>query len=423
MTGSKSQPRLKHKVKPRSKLNPVGPALAGVLALLTAIVGLIPQLPNISKWVKRQISSGPYKVFEPVSSPKVIPSYLTGYYEDEGLGAPEKLYWFRSNVTNKTGGELALEITFKLDSAHCEFVSINQSDNPKRVEVEAGKKVPTNFSPPLHFSNDNTTDSCSLLLHYDIGDDAGDTPYHNFAKITLLPPQQVEWDLKNVDAGSVSKDFLLASLTAWSLSKEGKVLERGGDLRRRAHTVSPDWLRLCYEILFQGQSSTKADKTNGIIFIDPTQNTYPFNVEKTVRYPGEIISVGRAEPLEGAFLMASIINAAATPGHIPMSLFVLPQAQDINHPAVLLGTPLPNNNWEIIDLRKANFLGFQQNLEQSQQELQQALSQNTQMLQSLQDKGVFMTEEMNLPKAISFNRARVVYRTLGLPFASNPTNK
>jgi hypothetical protein len=286
--------------------------------------------------------------------------------------------------------------------------------------VEAGKMVPANFAPPLQIFNNNTTASCSLEVDYEIGDDAGHKKFPGHAEIELLPPQQVEWDLMNVDQGLVSKDFLLASLTAWSLSREGKVEERGKDLRGRAHMASPDWLRLCYEILFQGQSGIKANKTNGIIFIGSTEKTYPFNKETTLRYPGEIISAGHAEPLEAAFLMASIINQA-TDERVPMSLFVVPQAQDFNHPAVLLGTLFPTSkNWEIIDLRKANFLGFEQNLEQSQQELRQAISQNPQMLQSLKDNGVFMPAEVNLPKAISFNRARCKYKTLSLPEPPSP---
>ena len=385
-----------------AKLSGLGAFLAALALVLTKI-GLISV--TLSGWYHRAFPPPvPYDVI--ASSPTDVPSYLRFYYLDEGLGKQESLYWFRVQMQNKSRLPITLSIEFNLEPLDCEFVQLNKAWKPDDYELKPGETLLKEVSPALEWLDKDAPTDCYLEVHYSIRDDRGDKPHPvSTDKIKILPRHKVKWDLANVDHKPVSRDFLLASLSAWSLSREGSVIELAKRLDKSQW--SPEqWVSLCYRDLFQGQLGLR---------ITPTANTYPFEEETTLRAPGQILSEGSAEPLEAALLMAAVINAAI-PGQMPLTLFILPEERSVKNPAILLAWNSPvNDAWEAIDLRLARTLGFQENLQQAKDLPSLVFSKNPQIRESVTRRGVFYGAGASLPTVISFDRAVKTFQIRPLP--------
>ena len=415
---SKPHPQLDPKAKPQAKTKPTPPSpklqhisaiLSAVVASLTILTWLFTQSPTISRaistWWKAHSSSSSY-IVEEVSYPGVVPSYLRYYYAAEGLGEKESLHWFRITMRNNTRERIRLVGSFDLFPINCEFVQLRKNDAPDPYVLEPGADVPWEVTPTLVWAKVDSPDPCFLKFTYSIQDDRGDKPDPiGSVQIQVLPRDKVKWDLENINRKPVSKDFILASLAGWSLSREGNVLDRAHQLRANMTSLTAEpWLKLCYENLFGRQSGLR---------VIPTAATYPFKDVTTLRAPGRVLSEKSAEPLEAAFLMAAIVRFAA-PETIPLTLFVLPLPNDAN-PAVLLAWPSNNDaRWEAVDLTQANILGFGSNLQHSQQLLQQTLRERPEMLRALTTRGVFYGSATNVPTAISLDIAIKKFQVLAL---------
>jgi hypothetical protein len=399
--------------KPKSKKKAL--TLAGVGAFLALVAGWLGSVGSISSTVsdlsKRFFPPPPpplpYDV--EVSYAKEMPFYLKNYYlAAEGLGKQESLRWFRAKVTKRMPGRLLLDVSFSLEPNTCGFVTLDANAKPQSYEIDAAEKD-IEASPSLIYARVDSEDDCSLTVQYTIRDNRPQDQPHPIDRVNirLLPPHTVKWDLTNIKGEPVSKEFLLASVSAWTRSREGNLVDRAGKLRNRAGSAPPDrLLKLCYDDLFQGQSG---------VTIYPTASTYPFKHETALRYPGKALADGYAEPLEAALLMAAIMHATA-PGRVPLSLFILPQPKDPKNPAVLLAWLTPSGDaWEAINVTLANKLGFQENLQQSQELLRQALSQRPKILDALSDQGVLFGTDASPLTALSFDRAKEKFHIQGLP--------
>jgi len=385
--------------------------LGGLSALLAAIALILTQVQGISSslfglYHKMFPPSAPYDVT--ATYPTDVPSYLRYYYLDEGFGKQESLHWFRAVMHNETRQPITLVVSFDLAPIDCEFVQLREGWKPDEYELKGGETLQKEVDPGLVWVNKDSSSDCYLEIHYSVKDDRGDKPHPvSTDKVRILPRHKVKWNLVNVDRKSVSKGFLIASLSAWSLSREGNVLKLAGQLRKQQGASSPEqWIKLCYEHLFQGQAT---------LTINPTASTYPFEQETTLRTPGQVLSDGDAEPLEAAFLMAAIVRAAA-PGQTALTLFILPQGKKVKNPAVLLAWTAPNSDTrEAVDLTLAGKLSFQENLQQSQALLKEALTKDPEILGTVSDRGVFFGMEANSPTVIAFDRAVEEFKILPLP--------
>ena len=371
--------------------------LSGILAFLVVIAGILSNSEQIGSWIGRQFSKDPYVV--KVSTASVVPSYLKYYYDEEGLAKEQSLYWFRAKVENKTRESLYLEVSFTLVPGDCNSVSLLSKD-PFKYSLDPWQTREYTINPPLEINKHDFEGDCRLRINWVIENDRKEKKYTkaDVNEITLLPLHTVKWDLVNPNNKPVSREFLLASLAAWSLSREKKVLDRAEQLRRHAGAGSPEqWFKFCYEDLFGGQSG---------LAINIRERSYPFAGEKTVWPPAQVLSKGEAEPLEAGFLMAAMTRVEAATRGARLALFVLPRAEGAHDPTVLFGWSLPNSDtWEAIDLREAKKMGFKPNLEQSRKLLRQVLDQRPEILQSLKERGVFIGSEPNSPSALAFGRA------------------
>jgi hypothetical protein len=366
--------------------------LAWVLAVFTTASGIIVAFRNIKP---TEAPKDPYTVI--VTHARVVPIYLLHYYEAEGMGADQSLYLLRAKVQNKTKEPLSLKFSLALVPSDCKFVQLARRE-PVEVTAQPGETVRDLYAA-LQPTIDNFDRDCYLNVNWMIDNPQKDKLYRkaDVAEIKLLRPGVVKWDLLNSEGKPVSREFLFASLSAWSLTRDGRVLKRAAELGNHAEGLTPQqWVSLCYESLFRGRDS---------IVLYPTARTYPFQQEKLLETPGEVLSQKQAEPLEASLLMAALIRAANTTRRSRLSLLVVPRAQDSRDPSVLLAWLLPNaHSWEAIDLRRAKELDFRSNLAQTQELIQQ-LPERQRMIDSLRERGVFIDSQPSSPAAVSFDRA------------------
>ncbi len=392
---------------PRAKsnkfsLSTIAKVAATLSAIVASIAGLLTKSEDISKLFRTVFPKDPYVV--EVSHADVVPSYLKYYYDNEGLRKEESLYWFRAKMQNKTRESLTLEVSFDIIPGDCKFVVLTK-ENPIEISLQGKEPKDETVRPPLQWTNQDFDQPCFLKINWVIENEGRDKTYKkaDVAEIRLLPHHTVKWDLVNPAHQPVSREFLFSSLAAWSLSRDGTLLQRKQELEKHTATSSPaTWLNACYDNLFKGPSA---------LTIYATAKTYPFSGEKIVQSPGEILRSKQAEPLEAGLLMAAMIRAAPPTQRTRLTLFIFPRAEDIPHPSVLLAWSLPDSHaWEAISLTKAKDLDFKTNLEQSTSLLKQDLSQQPQILEALKQQGVFVGSEANSPMALSLDKAVDKYK-------------
>lgn len=381
--------------KPVKKKPSIKAVLTTALACLGAIAGILKKSDDISGWLRREFPKNPYDVS--VTFPHVVPANLKYYYDSEGLGSQQSLYWFRAKVQNRTRESLYLELSFTLLPSDCRFVVLESKD-PVRYSLAPGETKLESISPPLEFMKHDVESDCYLRINWSTENGKKEEAYKRagIAEIRLLPLHTIKWDLANPENKAVSREFLLGSLTAWSKSREGKVLQRAASLRHLAGGSTDEHrLELCYDDLFHGQSA---------IAVTSTDRTFPFVREQTITVPGQVLVQKEAEPLEAALLMASIVRASSPSRRLHLSLFIVPTEQQTNDPSVLLAWP-SGTTWNAIDLRHAGRLPYRINQKQSTEVLAQAFSKEPRLERELADSGIVAGNGPSSCTAVSFDKA------------------
>lgn len=385
-------------------------ALGGLLSTTGGVVSktedLVKNLTALHKTVAPK--SYPYEVA--VSNPSEVPSYLRFYYSSEYPNDPHNLHWFRAVVRNTVDRPLTVGVSFQLQPIDCEIVHLDPKAEPKENSLDAGKTESYYITPPIIWTQTDLDQECKLSLKYSVKEKLQPDEYPvKEVPITILPKRVVKWDLTNIDGKAVSKEFLLASLAAWTLSKDEVVVQRAKELRKSVFGGSPEkWAEAGYKSLFP---ESKAG-----LQIVLTHLTYPFKNQTRLRSPGETLNNANPEPLEAALLMAALIHNA-TNQEVSYTLFILPQPSDPNQPAVLLAwtDPLGSEKWQAIDLRLAGTSKFDDNLQQSSELLQKALSGNPSILDFTKNKGVLFGAAATSPSVLSFQQAQNDWHIQPLP--------
>ncbi|MGI9102248.1 MAG: hypothetical protein ACR2IF_07360 [Terriglobales bacterium] len=384
----------------------IGKKVAAIAAAVATIAGILSQgqaiWSTLSGWY-RGISPPPIPYEVTATFPSGVPSYLRYYYLDEGLGKDQSLHWFRASMRNKSRNRITLAVLFTLDPLDCEFVQMKEGSNPTQIELAGRQQQQVDISPALIWLNKDSLNSCYLKVTYSIKDDRGDKPHPTgLGNIQILPRHRIKWDLSNVERKPVSKDFVLATLSAWPQSREGNIISRATQIRQR-HTAaaSPEqWVKLCYDDLFMG---------NKAVSVAPTATSYPFEEETTLRAPGQVLSDGHAEPLEAALLMAAVLRNLI-PHQVTFSLFVLPGERNPGAPAILVAwTPAGRDSPNAVDLNLAGSTAFSENLQKSSELLKRTLTNDPELLKRLALQGVSFGQGRTSISAIDFERARTKF--------------
>ena len=96
------------------------------MACLGAIAGILHKSEDISNWFRHLFPKAPYDVS--ITYPSVVPSNLKYFYDSEGLGKRQSLYWFQAKVRNRTRETFSLDLRFTLVPGDCKFVVLESED-------------------------------------------------------------------------------------------------------------------------------------------------------------------------------------------------------------------------------------------------------------------------------------------------------
>jgi hypothetical protein len=279
------------------------------------------------------------------------------------------------------------------------------TDIPWKRTFKVGEKVPREpVDPQFEFLQraENTT----LEVTWEIKDqNTNRTIASDTERIPVISDDYIDWNFKDHEGKNVPADFLLASLTAWSLTP-------GEVIRSQAKKYFPgpggqtspgdslrQWFSLCYEDLFQGPEAVK---------VSPYSEPWPpFGQGGTglerIRHPREILQIKEANSLEAALLVAALRNGGLKRIRSRLCLFALPQADFYTGlKQFLLSWSVDGLEWYAIDLTDPNKINFNENTSRGD------------ILAGLNERGVVVDNSYHI-FAIDFDKASIIYDIGGLP--------
>lgn len=235
--------------------------------------------------------------------------------------------------------------------------------------------------------------------------------------IPVISDDYIDWKLGDHEGKNVPADFLLASLTAWSLTP-GEVIRGRAEQyfsAARGQTAPGEclrqWFRLCYEELFQGPEAVK---------VSPYSKPWPpFGQGGTglerIRNPREILRGKEANSLEAALLVAALRNAGLKGIKSRLCLFALPQADFYTGlKQFILSWSIDSQEWCAIDLTDPNKINFNDNQSSCSTKVTNLMKSRGDILTALDERGVFIDDKY-LIFSIDFDKAAKKYDIGGLP--------
>lgn len=245
--------------------------------------------------------------------------------------------------------------------------------------------------------------------------------------IEVISDDYIDWNFRDHEKKQVPADFLLASLTAWSLTSGEAIRGRAEPYFAAARgQTSPgeslrQWFSSCYQDLFVGPEAVK---------VSPYAKPWPpFSQEETnlekgknpppilqkIRNPREILQSKEADSLEAALLVAALRNAGLKEIKSRLCLFALPQADFYTGlKQFILSWSIDDQEWNAIDLTDPNKLNFNENQSSSSAKVTNLMKSRGDILAALNERGVFVDDKY-LIFAIDFDKAAKKYDIGGLP--------
>jgi hypothetical protein len=291
------------------------------------------------------------------------------------------------------------------------------TDIPWKRTFKVGEKVSREpVDPQFEFLQraENTT----LEVTWEIKDqNTNKTIASDTERIPVISDDYIDWNFKDHEGKDVPADFLLASLTAWSLTP-------GEVLRSQAKKYAPaprgqtspgdflrQWFSLCYADLFQGPEVVK---------VNPYSEPWPplgrggTGLEK-IRHPREILQAKEANSLEAALLVAALRNAGLKGIRSRLCLFVLPQADFYTGlKQFILSWSIDSQAWCAIDLTDPNKLNFNENQSACSTKVTNLMRSRGDILAALNEQGVVIDKSYHI-FALDFDKASIKYGIGGLP--------
>jgi len=324
------------------------------------------------------------------------------------------IYWAVLEGVNDCGEPKPVEIRFAVRNK----TVAQATDVPWKKTFKIGEKVSefTPIDPQFEFLRkvENTT----LDVTWEITDEETNKVIASGTKyVGVLSEKYVDWNLKDHE-GKVPVDFLLASLTAWTL-------DPGEAVRTRAHKDLPEsgaqanaartcrqWLRRCYEDLFHSPEGIK---------IQPLTEPWP-PLGKTedslqaIKTPAAILQAKKADPLEAALLMTALGNSVSERIESRFRLFVIPKTGGFftGGKQFILAWSANDSEWHGINLTDPNKISFDDNEKSVSGNLNKFLNTRRDVRAALDEKGVFVDDKSQI-LIIDFDRACEKFSIGALP--------
>ena len=381
-------------------------------SLMLGLVWVVTNIDKVEKFVSLIIGK-PSVVVAPPSLPSLpppcytlevktfetFPYYLVNTYNKN----PEHKYIYWTSITGKNDCPDDLNFTVKFS------VNRGQDDPGKIVTVKReqiddsisrGKSLNNKRMDPIFEFLSGLEDDIRVFVEWKIINQVGSNVITQGNKHILVKMKNVvSWDLKNPDSSKVDTDFLLASLSAWSL-KPGTVLRTRAHQYLQGTRESREWLENCYQDLFHATPP---------VVVRPFPGRWPPSDTQEIQTPKEILTTRKANSLEAALLIAALKNAVAEDLGLHLVLFALEQEESHGAKHFLLAWSTDRQEWHAMDMTAPSQVSFTDNVTQASLKLKAFFqAQGQEMWDKLEEKGVFISPDQDV-LVLDFQKASEKY--------------
>jgi hypothetical protein len=365
-----------------------------IAAILVATGTIISQSKTI-----RNLIFPPKPLADLVDVNLAYPPILPFRFRDV-IGKSPYLKWFHLKVDNHSGERLHVLVTFRVRRGPATETSRTPFEdyiNPHQLNFERDP------DPNIEFLRNDVRPNDVLEINYHVFDNEHKVDFSSKTTqppIDLLPNNEIDWALTALDGSPVPQDFLLASLTTWTVTAEPSVKQRTDQFRREvgqlvdASSVTR-WFARCYDQVFHNPSGIR---------VSPAPIPFPAPGRQTIHTASQVLDNGQADPLEAALLLGALSRDTFR-NRLRLVLFATPEAQ--GQPAqksVLLSWSTDSQAWHALDLARANSLSFEDNQKLATDHVGKLLAEQPEILSALDGSGVFF-DKARPTIALDFRRA------------------
>jgi hypothetical protein len=369
--------------------------ITAITALVSALTGLIVAISDIDMGLNS--SSGKHNYIINTKSFETFPFYLKNMVSRQD----DFLYWVHFDMENKSKDPLLIDIQF-------EVLKGPATVNPKPLSYTVYRKMPLSqeINPPFEFLKDDIDGE--LKVKWIIKDTEGNILHQDTKVISVLPKNMIDWDLTKPDGEPLPHDFLIASLSSWTITMEQSVKDRAELLLKNISVdnfslFASSWFKTCYENLFH--------HSQGINII-PALNTFPMKGRQRIKTPLQVLEQKQATPLEAALLVAALSRHTPVRSGTKVILFVRSEAEKPKD--VIIAWYTSPDNLKAFTLNRASESGFDENEQVTTGHINNLLAGQQGIVEELENRGVYIDENRSTV-ALYFDRAENYYYIKGLP--------
>jgi len=306
------------------------------------------------------------------------------------------LYWLLLHVENQGDRPAHLDVKCEVLNeppvAACATL-------PWSISLSPGETKDEKIDPRLRFLNDAGPDTAiDLQLTWRVTDDRGIEVEGGRQTVTIkIPPRNAFfWDLKDAAGREIPKEFLVASLAAWTRTVErNPIYEEGKRLRDGCASMTAFLDRVYSELL------RNADRLAISPGVPPLP---PMNASVELKTPREVLDLKRANPVEAALLVAALAQEPAEWYGMRLAGASVRRAPG-SDPRILILWTDPAGRWNAVDLTKTD-VPFDENRRLSDGVLEPWFESD--VLPALEERGVYVNPN---PRRmfLEFSKAAVKY--------------
>lgn len=373
--------------------------VAAFMTATTALIGGLQQL-GIVDIVQKYLSK------EPIVETKSLTELPFSLKNQMGLHP--FLYWFHIEVDNRSSENLNLIVTFKVRKGPARV-----RDVPARYSIPARETFHEHVDPAFVYLRHDFDEDIPLEITWQIQDDRSKILKQGTQTTLLLPKNIVKWDLATPEGNPVPKDFLLASLTAWTLSAETLPEERRARLRQSVdpsistESLARQWIALCYDGLFGDPSGLR---------IMPSRISFPPPDRQRIRTPSQAREANNIDPIEAALLLAALSTNTFEEIGARLVLLAVPEPQgQFGQKAIFLSWSITPDKWQAVKMASVAEMDFEENEKLATAEVTRLLREEPEILEGInQEKGVLIGDLQSVV-ALDFAKAAAYFSIRGLP--------
>lgn len=389
-------------------------------AIVPVLVFLITNIDKVEKTYKFASdllkTSGQCHTLKVVTFPKV-PYFLVHTIRQIHMIRQEpEIYWARLEGKNNCGHPLHVEITFGVINKDV----ANATAGPYPFTVDDKEEKNEELDPYFAFVGGDPNTDTGLSVSYIIKDMETNKPLKSATEnIEVISKNKFCWNLKDPTNKEVSLPFLLAALSAWSLSPDEAIKKRARQFAKEASEggdpseFSRRWFKSCYSDLFHGPNRLN---------VHPYSKAWPPIHEsrekstQTIRDCAELLNLKRSDSIEAALLISALRNAVPRMRKSRLVFYAIPapEEKDIGRKQFFLSWSTDGENWRALNMTSPNQMSFEENEAQATLRVKNLLQSESGILSALSSSGVFIDGKKTI-FALDFDKASEEFGIRGLP--------